>query len=108
MDAPADNVLRFRVQVQPRARRAEFAGRYGDALKVHVKAPPVDGAANEAVIELVAAALAVPRRAVRIAHGLRGRNKLVEVVCDDVLDCRRRLTEIADGPTVVDIERVRG
>jgi len=30
------------------------------------------------------------------------------VVCDDVLDCRRRLTEIADGPTVVDIERVRG
>jgi len=92
--AAADNVLRFRVQVQPRARHAKVAGRHGDALKLQVKAPPVDGAANEEVVALLAEALGVPRRAVRIAHGSSGRTKLVEVDCDDLDACRDRLEKL--------------
>lgn len=74
-----DGVVRFGVRVQPRASRSEVAGLHGDALKVRVHAPPVDGAANEAVVTVVAEALGVPRRAVRIVTGETGRSKVVEV-----------------------------
>lgn len=70
---------RFRVRVQPRASRTEVAGPYGEAVKVRVTAPPVDGAANEAVRELLAERLGVPASSVRIAHGATGRTKVVEV-----------------------------
>lgn len=70
---------RFRVHVQPRAKRSGFAGRHGDALKVRLAAPPVDGAANEELVRVLAEALNVPRRAVRIVAGLMGRDKVVEV-----------------------------
>ena len=74
-----DGAVRFGVRVQPRASRSEVAGLHGDALKVRVHAPPVDGAANEAVVAVVAEALGVPRRAVRIVSGETGRSKVVEV-----------------------------
>lgn len=95
--AAADNVLRFRVQVQPRARQAKVAGRHGDALKLQVEAPPVDGAANDEVVALLADALGVPRRAVRIAHGASCRSKLVEVECGDLDACRERLEKLGAG-----------
>ena len=72
--------VRFAVHVQPRASRSEVAGLHGDALKVRLAAPPVDGAANEALVAVLAEALGVPRRAVRIASGLTSRGKVVEVV----------------------------
>lgn len=71
--------VRFGVRVQPRASRAGVAGLHGDALKVRVHAAPVDGAANEAVVEVLAEALDVPRSAVRIVSGASSRTKLVEV-----------------------------
>ena len=46
--------IRLRVRVQPRASRTELAGRYGDALKIRLAAPPVDGAANEALVRFLA------------------------------------------------------
>ena len=52
---------------------------HGDALKVRLGAPPVDGAANEALIALLAEELGVPRRAVRIVSGASSRSKLVHV-----------------------------
>jgi len=70
---------RLRVHVQPRAKRSEVAGRHGDAVKVRLMAPPVDGAANEELVRLLAEALGLPRRAVRIVAGLAGRDKVVEV-----------------------------
>lgn len=88
-DAPA--ALRLQVHIQPRAARDRIAGRYGDAIRVQVRAAPVGGAANAALVDLLADTLAVPRRAIRIIHGATGRHKLVEVQAPDLDVCRRRL-----------------
>lgn len=74
-----DAGVRFAVHVQPRAKKPGIDGTHGDALRVRVQAPPVDGAANDDVIAVIADALGVPRRAVRIAAGLSARQKLVDV-----------------------------
>ena len=71
--------VRFPVRVQPRAARSAIVGVHGDALKVRVAAPPVDGAANAALVELLAAALGIPRRDVRVVAGELSRSKLVEI-----------------------------
>ena len=67
------------MRVQPRASRTELAGLHGDALKVRVAAPPVEGAANDALIRFLAGRLEVPRAAVRLETGLAGRTKVVAV-----------------------------
>jgi uncharacterized protein (TIGR00251 family) len=79
------------LHVQPRARRTEPAGRHGDALKLRIAAPPVDGAANQAIVEFLAAALRVPRAAVTIVSGAGSRRKIVEVAGVDVEQARRGL-----------------
>jgi uncharacterized protein (TIGR00251 family) len=71
--------VRFGVRVQPRASRSEIRGVHGDVLRVRVAAPPVDGAANEALIALLADELGVARGAIRIASGGSSRTKVVEV-----------------------------
>lgn len=67
------------VHVQPRASRSEVVGTHGAALKVRLRAPPVDGAANDALVLLLAEQLGVPRHAVRIVAGLSSRAKTVEI-----------------------------
>ncbi len=71
--------VRFAVRVQPRASRSELAGVHGEALKVRLSAPPVDGAANEALVIFLADLFAVARRAVRIVAGATSRSKVVEI-----------------------------
>ncbi len=73
------NGVRFSVHVQPRAARSGIAGMHGSAVKVRLQAPPVDGAANEALIALLAESLGVPRREVLILAGATSRLKRVEV-----------------------------
>lgn len=85
--------IRFAVRVQPRAARSEIAGLQGDALKVRLSAPPVDGAANAALVELLAEALGVPRRCVRVVSGARSRGKVVEVDGANVENIRRLARE---------------
>lgn len=75
----ADGRVRFTVHVQPRASRSEVVGVHGDALKVRLSAPPVDGAANEQLVNLLSDIFAVPRRSIRILAGESTRSKLVEV-----------------------------
>jgi uncharacterized protein (TIGR00251 family) len=79
-----DDRVRFVVHVQPNASRSEIVGVHGDALKVRLAAPPVDGAANDALVALLSNALACPRGAIRITHGALTRRKTVEVVGCDV------------------------
>ncbi|HVE78429.1 MAG TPA: DUF167 family protein [Gemmatimonadaceae bacterium] len=85
-----DGGIRLKVHVQPRASRSGIEGTHGDALKVRLAAPPVDGAANEALAALLADALGVARRAVRVVAGATSRAKVVEVDGVEV-DAVRRL-----------------
>jgi hypothetical protein len=71
--------VRVGVHVQPRATRSEIVGLHGAALKVRLRAPPVDGAANEALVTLLAERLGVARRSVRVVAGLSSRAKTIEV-----------------------------
>jgi uncharacterized protein (TIGR00251 family) len=71
--------VRFDVRVQPRASRSEVVGEQEGALRVRLAAPPVDGAANEALVELLAELLHVAKRDIRIVTGATSRRKVVEV-----------------------------
>jgi len=72
-------VITLNVRVIPRARKTECAGFRDDVLVVRVAAPPVEGAANEALIEFFSSSFGVPRRAVHIVGGDRGRLKRIAV-----------------------------
>ncbi len=74
-----DGAVRFAVRVQPRASRSAVDGVHGDVLKVRLTAPPVEGAANEALVALLADELGVSRRAITIVAGASSRSKIVEV-----------------------------
>ena len=71
--------LEFLVRVIPRAKHTICTGFRDDVLVVRVAAPPVEGAANEALIDYFANALHVPRRAIRILSGDRGRQKRLAI-----------------------------
>jgi len=82
---------RLHIRVQPRASRTEVAGLHGDAIKLRVAAPPVEGAANEKVIRFLADVLDVGRQQITIASGLAGRKKTVHVSGIDAATARDRL-----------------
>ena len=67
------------VRVQPRASKDEIAGEMGGALKVRLRAPAIEGRANEALIEFLAQLLKTPKSAVRILSGERSRTKRLEI-----------------------------
>ncbi len=69
----------FTVRVHPRARKNAITGEVGDALKIALTAPPVEGKANEACIEFFAKLLKVPRSSITIAAGQNSRNKVIRV-----------------------------
>jgi len=73
-----DGVL-LSVKLQPRASKNEIGGPLGDELKIKVTAPPVDAAANEALIELLAEKLDCPRRRVELIRGQTSRHKVVKL-----------------------------
>jgi len=72
-----DGTLLLSLYVQPRASRNELAGRHGDALKLRLTSPPVDGKANKAVIAFLAKLFKVPKSAIVITSGLQSRSKKV-------------------------------
>ena len=86
----ADGVV-ITLHVQPRASRTEIAGIHDGALRVRVAAPPVDGAANAAVIELLSRALGARKTDVEIIAGATGRRKRVLVRETSVDDALARL-----------------
>jgi uncharacterized protein len=84
-------ICTFAVRVQPRARRNEIVGETGKVLKLAITAPPAEGKANAACIELLAKTLKVPKSSVSIAAGETSRNKLVRVVGITADELRERL-----------------
>jgi uncharacterized protein (TIGR00251 family) len=79
------------LRVQPRAKRNAFAGLHGEALKLAVTSPPVDGEANRAVVEFLAKACGVPKTSLRLVRGETGRDKAVEFTSLEPEELRERL-----------------
>jgi len=71
--------LILNIRVIPRAGRSGFAGKRGDALLFRLNAPPVDGAANEELIELLSDLFDIPKRNIAIVSGHRSRDKRIEI-----------------------------
>jgi uncharacterized protein (TIGR00251 family) len=71
--------VRLKLRVQPRASRTELAGLHGDEIRMRIAAPPVDGAANEALVRFLAERLGVARSAVRVTSGAGSKSKTVIV-----------------------------
>jgi uncharacterized protein (TIGR00251 family) len=75
----ADGRITLTLHIQPGAKNTEFAGLHGDALKIRLAAPPVDGKANEALVKFIAETLGLPKSAVLLKSGQTSRRKVVEV-----------------------------
>lgn len=71
--------LRLTLHIQPGARKTEIAGIHGDALKIRLAAPPVDGKANQALLAYLAERFKVPQRQVTLKQGETSRRKVVEI-----------------------------
>lgn len=81
----------FAIKVQPRAPRNVIIGQLGEALKVSLTAPPVDGRANDACIAFFAELLRIPRASISIVSGQNSRNKVIRVAGISVQEIRNRL-----------------
>jgi uncharacterized protein YggU (UPF0235/DUF167 family) len=82
---------RVRLRVSPGARRSELVGRHGEGWKVRVAEAPEGGRANEAVLDLLARELELPRRSLSIISGHTGRVKVVLLEGIDRAESERRL-----------------
>lgn len=82
----------FAVKVHPRAKKNALTGEVGDALKLALTAPPVDGKANDACIDFFAKLLKVPRSSVTIAAGQTSRDKVIRVAGLSAEEVRLRLS----------------
>ncbi len=83
------NGLVFKIRVQPKSSKEMITGLYGDALKIKVKAPPVDNAANKACIKFLAKALSMPKASISIISGHTARTKHVQLLCDITSDKKK-------------------
>jgi len=75
----SDGRITLTLHIQPGAKKTECAGLHGDALKIRLAAPPVDGKANEALVKFVAERLGLARSAVLLKSGQTSRRKVLEV-----------------------------
>lgn len=73
------NSVRLTLHIQPGAKKTEVAGEHGDALKIRLAAPPVDGKANQALMSYLAERFGVPQRQVTLKQGETSRRKVVEI-----------------------------
>jgi len=92
--------VRLKLRVQPRASRTELAGLHGDEIRMRIAAPPVDGAANEALVRFLAERLGVARFAIRVTSGAGSRSKTVIVsgVSRDQAAQQLGLGQLTDPP----------
>lgn len=79
--------VRLRIKVQPGAKKTELIGPEGDYLKIKIQAPPVEGAANEALIQFLRKIFHQPKRNIQILRGVKSRLKVVEIRGLNLKDC---------------------
>ncbi len=77
-------ILTLTLHVQPGAKRSELSGLHGDALKIRLAAPPVDGKANEALLKFLAGLFEVPVRQVELKQGAQSRHKVVAITASAI------------------------
>jgi uncharacterized protein (TIGR00251 family) len=92
--------VRLAVRVQPRASRDRICGVHGDRIKLQLTAPPVEGAANAAVLALIAAWLAVPKRAVSLVRGGTSREKTIAIATDQPAQLSAKIEAKLSGKEV--------
>lgn len=73
------NELTLKIKVEPRSSRAGIIGQYGDALKVKLTSPPVEGKANKELIEILAKEFSIARKDIEIISGQSSKNKIVKL-----------------------------
>jgi hypothetical protein len=78
------DVITLTLHVQPGAKRSEINGLYGDALKVRLAAPPIEGRANEALLKYVAQLFGVSLRQVELKQGMQSRHKIVAITGSNI------------------------
>jgi uncharacterized protein (TIGR00251 family) len=94
----ADGETHLRVRVSPRAAQPGIVGRHGDGWKVRVAAPAEGGRANAAVLRLLADALELPQRALRVRSGAAAREKVIAISGLDDAEAERRLQLAGSRP----------
>lgn len=88
--------MKLHVRVSPGAKRTAVVGRHGDGWKVRVAAPPENGRANDALVQLLADTLSVPQSSIRLVSGQGARDKIVELAGIDTSQVEDRLTSVAE------------
>ncbi|MDO5290988.1 MAG: DUF167 domain-containing protein [Pseudomonadota bacterium] len=89
------HTLKLPIHATPGAKRTGAAGAHGDALRVRLAAPPVDGKANAALIAWAAQAFGVPRQQVTLLHGASGRQKMLGVAFGAAADLAAAQAQVA-------------
>jgi len=84
-------VGRLKLRIVPNAKRNEVTGEHGDAVKIKVAAPAIEGKANEALLEFIAEKLGIHRRNLTLIAGEKSRDKLIEIAGLDATEARGRL-----------------
>jgi uncharacterized protein len=79
---------RLRLRIVPNAKRSEVVGPHGDALKLKIAAPALEGRANEELVKFLSEKLGVPRRSITLVSGEKSRDKVVEVEGMEEADVR--------------------
>jgi uncharacterized protein (TIGR00251 family) len=90
LKAQNEKVFLF-VHAQPKASRNAIVGMHGDRLKIAVQTPPVDGAANEALVEFLAEQLGLAKRDIELVSGATGRQKTFALKSISLADARKKL-----------------
>jgi uncharacterized protein (TIGR00251 family) len=86
-----DSGVEIALHVLPRAKRSEISGLYDGAIRLKISAPPVDDAANRAIVEFFAALLQLPKSRLRIVSGIKSRDKVLRIESMSVRDFSRHL-----------------
>jgi uncharacterized protein (TIGR00251 family) len=79
MNRKPKDIITLKIKVEPRSSKSGIAGSYGDAVKVRLKSPPVEGKANRELIEILAKEFGLAKKDVEIISGKSSRNKIVKL-----------------------------